>query len=212
MAGQTTWNKATVAAGTDPYNLVPDTKKAIDTAGLVFGVADDTEKAGLAALAPGGVLPVPTHVFQTDKKRWFTWDGAVWTTTGSPYHAEFSGPIGTTVGGSGEGPGTLVVEATKTIDGSFVDIPGSGQLRVLKAGTYSGSFMVLPTTSPGTSSVEVTISGAKIGIAVGGDYGGKEVFTQFGPRYLAANTVISFTLVTTNSITYGSYVTITKLS
>jgi len=209
MAGQTTWNKITVAAGTDPWNFVPDNKKAFDAAGVYFQVANDAERTGLAALAPGGVLPVPTMVFQTNTKRWMTWDGAVWSVPGNPYHAEFSGPIGTTVGGSGEGPGTLVLES-KPMDSSFVEVSGSGALKVLKAGKYSGSFMVLPTTSPGTSSVEVTIPGSKIGIAVGGDYGGKEIFCQFGPRYLAANTVISFVLVTTNSVTYGSYVTISK--
>lgn len=212
MAGQTTWNKATVPAGTDPYSLVPDTKKAIDTAGLVFGVADDTEKAGLAALAPGGVLPVPTHVFQQDKKRWFTWDGSAWITTGTPYHAEFSGPLGSTVGGLGEGPGTLTIEATKSIDSSFVDIPGSGQLRVLKAGVYAGTFQILPSTTPGLSEIEAKTSAVKLGVGVGGNYGAFEVFTAFGPRYLDANTVITFLLVTSNAVNYGSYVTITKLS
>jgi len=78
MTGQTTWNKATVPAGTDPWNLVPDTKKAIESAGLVFNVANDAERTGLAALAPGGVLPIPTYVFQTDNKRWYTWDGFTW--------------------------------------------------------------------------------------------------------------------------------------
>ncbi|WP_426940255.1 hypothetical protein [Pseudarthrobacter sp. S6] len=80
MAGQTTWNKATVPAGTDPWNGVPDWKKAIETSGLVFGVANVTERNGLAATAPGGVLPVPTMVYRADLATYETWDGTVWNT------------------------------------------------------------------------------------------------------------------------------------
>lgn len=211
MAGQITWNKATVPAGTDPWTLVPDTKKAIDTAGLVFGVADDAERTGLALLAPGGVLPTPTHVFQADKKRWFTWDGVAWTTPGTPYHAEFTGPAGTTVGSAGETPGTLTISSGSTIDSSFVEVSGDGALKVLKAGVYTGSFIVLPTANPGVSSVEARTSSTMLGISVGGNFGANEIFTAFGPRYLPANTIINFFLVTTNAITYGSRVTITKV-
>ena len=78
MAGQTTWNKATVEAGTDPWNLVPDNKKAIETSGLVFGVATTAERNGLAALAPGGVLPVPTLVRNAETGRYESWNGTRW--------------------------------------------------------------------------------------------------------------------------------------
>lgn len=81
MAGQTTWNKATVPAGTDPWNAVPDVKKSLDTAGLVFSVANATERNGLAALAPGGVLPVPTLVFQSDIGTYLSWNGTRWGVT-----------------------------------------------------------------------------------------------------------------------------------
>ena len=78
MAGQTTWNKATVEAGTDPWNLVPDNKKALETAGLVFGVATNTERNALAASAPGGVLPVPTLVRNTATGQYESWNGTRW--------------------------------------------------------------------------------------------------------------------------------------
>ncbi len=78
MAGQTTWNKATAAAGTDPWNAVPDLKKMLDTAGLVFAVATTAERNGLAALAPGGVLPVPTLVRNAETARYESWNGTRW--------------------------------------------------------------------------------------------------------------------------------------
>lgn len=79
MAGQTTWNKATVPAGTDPWNAVPDVKKALDTSGLVFSVANTAERNGLAALAPAGVLPIPTLVWRADVQAYESWDGTAWT-------------------------------------------------------------------------------------------------------------------------------------
>lgn len=82
MAGQTTYNKAIVPAGTDPWNAVPDWKKMLETAGLVFGVATTAERNALAASAPGGVLPIPTLVRNAETGRWETWKGTRWAQTG----------------------------------------------------------------------------------------------------------------------------------
>jgi nucleoid-associated protein YgaU len=77
---QSTWNKATVPAGTDPYNEIPDTKKALESAGLVFGVGSLTERNGLAAAAPGGVLPSGQTIVRTDTPdgRLERWNGSEW--------------------------------------------------------------------------------------------------------------------------------------
>lgn len=80
MAGVTTWNKSEAPAGTEPWNYAAQVKRALDKAGLVFGVASSAERDGLAALAPGGVLPIPTLIWRTDKHWYETWDGTAWQT------------------------------------------------------------------------------------------------------------------------------------
>lgn len=112
MTGQTTWNKATTGAGTDPWQLVADMKKALETAGLVFSVANLTEQNGLAALAPGGVLPVPTLVFRTDLGAYMSWNGTVWKVLGTY----------TNVPGVAGAPIIQAAEVMTTIGGSSVGV------------------------------------------------------------------------------------------
>lgn len=78
MAGITTWNKATAPAGTEAWGYTAQVKRGLDTAGLVFEVANATERNGLAALAPGGVLPIPTLIWRVDLGTYETWDGTTW--------------------------------------------------------------------------------------------------------------------------------------
>lgn len=79
-----TANKATVPAGSDGWNLVPDIKKAIETTGSIIKVASPAERDGLAALFPGGALPVPTHICRTDivGAPIMTWNGTKWVGPG----------------------------------------------------------------------------------------------------------------------------------
>lgn len=112
MAGQTTWNKATVPAGTDPWNLVPDEKKAIETAGLVFGVATTAERNGLAALAPGGVLPVPTLVRNAETGRYESWNGTRWAQVASSVLGKSTTGTGGTLAESPSWSDLLTVTAT----------------------------------------------------------------------------------------------------
>lgn len=77
MTAQTA-NKATVPVGTDGWNLTAHLKQAVETTRSIIPVADATERAGLAARFPGGVLPVPTVVWRLDKLRYETWTGTVW--------------------------------------------------------------------------------------------------------------------------------------
>jgi len=78
MAGITTWNKATAPAGTEAWGYTAQVKRGLDTSGLVFQVANATERNGLAALAPGGVLPIPTLIWRADLGTYETWDGTTW--------------------------------------------------------------------------------------------------------------------------------------
>lgn len=118
MAGITTWNKATVPAGTDPWNAVPDVKKAADTSGLVFGVANLTEQNGLAALAPGGVLPIPTLIFRADLGTYMSWDGTAWAQL----------PKVTSGAGVTDGFWTITGGLTKTVTAGLTQVTASLQL------------------------------------------------------------------------------------
>lgn len=77
MAGQTTWNKSTVSAGADPWNLVPDVKKALETANVAVVVSSDAERDALTP--PGGKYPgmlvVRADVAGTPVERY---DGTLW--------------------------------------------------------------------------------------------------------------------------------------
>ena len=72
---QTTWNKATVESGTDPWNLVPDNKKAVETLNTVVTVASAAERDGLTP--PGGKY-VGMIVDRTDTGRYERWNGSAW--------------------------------------------------------------------------------------------------------------------------------------
>ena len=121
---QTTWNKATVPAGTDPWNHVPDVKKAVESSGLVFSVASLAERGGLAALAPGGVLPVPTLIYRTDLGRYESWNGTSWRVAASTRLGLHRQAVVTTAGGSY----TTLCTVTGTVTGGPVEISYSGVL------------------------------------------------------------------------------------
>jgi hypothetical protein len=138
MTGQTTWNKATVEAGTDPWNFVPDNKKAIESAGLVFGVASDTERSGLAALAPGGVLPVPTTIVRTDVTGYpmETWDGTTWNRR----------PVITSGTATTDGFWTITGGLIKTVTAGLTQVTASLQMVRLTSGitvTTAGNALIV---------------------------------------------------------------------
>lgn len=112
MAGQTTWNKATTPAGTDPWNAVPDWKKMLETSGLVFGVATTAERNGLAALAPGGVLPVPTLVRNSETGRFESWNGTRWAQASRSELGSSTTGLGGTLAATPAWSDILIVTAT----------------------------------------------------------------------------------------------------
>jgi hypothetical protein len=82
---QTTWNKGIVPAGTDPYNEIPDTKKAVESLNAVVPVANAAERD---ALVPPAGKYVGMTVSRADLSGILeTWDGLAWirqAQTGSP--------------------------------------------------------------------------------------------------------------------------------
>ena len=70
----------TVPVGSDGWNPIAHIKGAFDTARTVIPVTSLAQRNGLAALFPGGVLPVPTVVARMDivGVPLETWDGSEW--------------------------------------------------------------------------------------------------------------------------------------
>lgn len=76
-----TFNKVTVPAANDLFNLTTDLKKAIETAGIVVPVASPTERSSVqsAASAAGvGTASKPLFVYRTDLKQLEVYTGS-WT-------------------------------------------------------------------------------------------------------------------------------------
>lgn len=81
MTGVSTWNKGTVQAGTDGWNLRNDTQRAMETLNVVVPVGSSTERDALTP--PGGKYPgmivVRTDLAGLPEEKW---DGSVWRRTG----------------------------------------------------------------------------------------------------------------------------------
>lgn len=77
---QTLFNGVEVFTNGDPYDLAADNAHAFETANINIPVASEAQRDGLAAIAPGGVLPVGTNVIRTDITGCpsETWDGTAW--------------------------------------------------------------------------------------------------------------------------------------
>ena len=75
---QTLYNGVQVPTNGDPYNLMDDLAAAFESANVIIQISSQTQRDGLAALAPGGVLPVPTFIYRTDLNRRETWNGVEW--------------------------------------------------------------------------------------------------------------------------------------
>lgn len=139
MAGITTWNGATAPAGTEAWGYAAQVKRALETAGLVIPVANQTARDGLAALAPGGVLPVPTLVFRIDLGTYETWDGSVWR---GQQHAEFTTSPNQAPQNTAWGMGNFSPDASLTNDSAFCTVNGVDKLQVRDAGTYAVTVLV----------------------------------------------------------------------
>ena len=79
MTAQTA-NKVTVPVGSDAWNLTTHLKGMAETTNSLIPVASAAERDALAALFPGGVLPIPTMITRTDElgSPNYQWNGSTW--------------------------------------------------------------------------------------------------------------------------------------
>lgn len=131
---QQTSNRATVPAGSDPWNLVADMKKAIETSGLVIPVSSDADRDAL----PSSIKVAGCIVSRLDKPGVTEiYDGTKWWKHGGPMHAEFTGStvpdIPTTSPLWGSGP--LSYQSAASINGGFATSPSNDRI-ALPVGVY----------------------------------------------------------------------------
>jgi hypothetical protein len=134
-------------------------------------------------------------------------------------HAEYTGPAFTTTAatgtnfGNGTGGTAFVVQSAKTFNNDFVQPDVGGRLKILTTGVYTLSGIILPTTVPASFSINITdvTNATRLGCIGGIGYGDKEQSITAPNTYLAADTVIEFNLVTSNAVTLGSRVRVTKI-
>ena len=80
----TGWNGPTLPTSGDGWNLINHIQTALNTANLNITVSSQVQRDGLAALAPGGVLPVGTTVIRSDLTGLpeEVWTGSSWVRKG----------------------------------------------------------------------------------------------------------------------------------
>lgn len=112
MTAQTA-NKVTVPVGSDGWNLTEHIKGAFESARLIILVANQTERDGLAALFPLGVLPNPTFVSRSDlNSRLQRWNGTRWGQTSNTELGRTSTGVGGTLAATPSWSDLLIVTAT----------------------------------------------------------------------------------------------------
>ena len=217
MTVVTTWNKGKTPATTNGWLLVPDVRAAVESLNVVVPVADQAERDGITP--PLGTY-VGMAVTRADLDGLIEiWDGTEWLSPHKRLHAEYTGPAFTTTAATGTNfsngtGGTPFVEVgSKTFNNDFVQPDVGGRLKILTTGVYSLSGIILPTTVPASFSINITdvTASTRLGCIGGVGYGDKEQSTSAPNVYLAANTVIEFNLVTSNAVTLGSRVRVTKI-
>lgn len=136
---QTLFNGVEVFTNGDDYNLSEDAAHAFETANVIITIHTEDQRDGLADLAPGGVLPVPTFIYRTDLNRRETWNGVEWL--GDVRHAEINYPLQTGVPNNtpwGPGVGTIVPE--RSLYSGFATMPENDKIEVSHAGIYAISW------------------------------------------------------------------------
>lgn len=210
---QTLQNGVMVPTNSDPYNLTADLAAMGSSSGVVIPVASQAIQDGLTKLL--GRVIVRTDL---PSQPMFRCDSVNWLQITGVQHAEYTGPALTTTAGTGvnfggAGGGLFSNDATRTVNNGFVQPDSAGKVKILQSGTYALSAIILPTTAPAAYSLQINDStSAAVLASVGGTgYGNKEQSIAAPNVYLAANTVIEFTLVTSTAVTLGSRVRLTKV-
>jgi hypothetical protein len=135
---QTLYNGAVVPTNSDAYDLTADLVTMCLSLNIPIPVANLAARNGLAALAPGGVLPIGTAVYRQDQSM-FTekWDGTTWRTAG---HSEWTRTGQLVITNTPWGVGALTIDTDKTTDTAFITHPSADVLRFRDAGTYAVTF------------------------------------------------------------------------
>lgn len=111
---QTRPNKMVTITNDEVYDLATHLARLADSAGVVVGVSGASERDGLAALWPGGVLPIPFYVSRKDVPGapLEIWDGTNWSRyTRSHAKAAGTASIGIVPAGGLTGPFAQVFPA-----------------------------------------------------------------------------------------------------
>ena len=135
---QTLFNGVEVFTNGDDYNLADDAAHAFQTANVVITIHTEAQRDGLAALAPGGVLPVPTFIYRTDLNRRETWNGVEWL--GDVRHAEITYGAADVPNNTPWGPGIGTIVADRSLYSGFATMPENDKIEVSHAGIYAISW------------------------------------------------------------------------
>lgn len=136
---RTLYNGVKMFTNGDPYNLADDLAAAFESANVVIQINNEIQRDGLAALAPDGVLPVPTFIYRTDLNRRETWNGVEWL--GDVRHAEINYPLQTAVPNNTPwGPGVGSIVAERSLYSGFATMPENDKIEVSHAGIYAISW------------------------------------------------------------------------
>jgi hypothetical protein len=140
MTAQTA-NKVTVPVGSDGWNLTNHIKQSFETSGVIIEVADLTERGGLPALFPGGVLPNPTTIYRQDRARYETWNGSVWLSGfGTTYTPIWTGVTDFGTGGS--------LTGTYWVDGDRVTVRARARFGAAATMGTAAVYCPMPTGYP----------------------------------------------------------------
>lgn len=131
-----------------------------------------------------------------------------------PRHAEFTAATKATAASTLTNVGPLSIAATETFNNDFVVADVSGAIKVTKAGIYSIDYVIRPTGNPGNTGIFARLPASVLLTAAQGQGGSLiwEVACSAAAKYLPANTVITFTVVTANATSVEPKVRITKHS
>lgn len=208
---QTLYNGAIVPTNGDPYALTADLVKMCQSLNVPIPVTTLAQRDGLAALAPGGVLPVGTTVLRRDQSMFVEkWDGTSWKTSA---HSEWyrDGQVVPTA--SVWGVGALTQDAGRTTDTAFVTHPAADQLKFRDAGTYAITFTAKTTTSTsGRAFVEFQSAGeAVIRTVMTGEDRGAAVIANYRAT---ADQILTFDVYQTSggNMTYGFRIRVTRIA
>jgi hypothetical protein len=198
---QTRPNKAIVPINSDAYNLTGDLANMADSLTVTITVASQAERDALPT-QPG------LNVYRSDIDTIERWTGSAWV--GSIRHAEFTGSAITTIANGGITFGTMTVDAASTFNGAFATGGTGGQITLNASGVYLFSVFFLPAANPSNTNLFIQTGGTTVAATVGGWYGSQQT-TLTASFYAAAGMTYTFGCTTTNSVSAGSRVRVTKL-